>query len=390
MRLIEADAKTLLRRRGLPVPRGRLFGTVEPITGVRGSVAVKAQLLTGARGKAGLVRFADETEATATAASLRARMQAMGAAPHLLIEETVAIAAEYYLAWRIDDVRQAPVLLFGTAGGVEIESGAVRSLVWDPLRPLHPHHLMRFFADAGIAGRVLGPLTRFASELYRLFCAEDAELAEINPLAVTEAGQVIALDAKFLLDDNARDHHGEWSELLSAQLERASATALEVRAADNGFTFVEMDGSVALFAAGAGFGMALVDLLGDAGLPPANFADTSGGSGAETFGAVADVVFARAAAPDVKAVVCFQTMSSASLKAAVDGLLAAFERAPVKKPLVVGFVVSSVSEREMTAAEARALFAARGHHVIGDLDELVPALRRLIPPPQGEGGSAFA
>ncbi len=379
MRLIEADAKALLRRRGLPVPRGRLFGTVEPITGIRGSVAVKAQVLAGARGKASLVRMAPEGEAVDVAAAMRARMQAVDAPPHLLIEEQIAVAAEYYLAWRIDDMRQAPVMLFSAAGGVEIESGgALRQFVWDPLQTPHPHRLLRFFAEAGVAGRVLGPLTRFAADLYRLFVAEDAELAEINPLAVTTAGQLVALDAKIVLDDNARYRHGEWSELLSGALERTSARPLELRAADNGFTFVEMNGPVALFAAGAGFGMALVDLIGDAGLPAANFADTSGGSGTATFGAVADVVFARAAAPDVKAVVCFQTMSSASLKAAVDGLLAAFERAPVKKPLVVGFVVSAISEREMTGAQARALFAARGHHVIGDLDELVPTLRRIV------------
>ena len=379
MRLIETDAKALLRRRGLPVPRGRLFGTVEPITGIRGSVAVKAQVLAGARGKAGLVRMVQEGEALEVAAAMRARMQAVDAPPHLLIEEQVAVAAEYYLAWRIDDVRQAPVMLFSAAGGVEIESGgALRQFMWDPLQTLHPHRLLRFFAEAGVAGRVLGPLTRFAADLYRLFVAEDAELAEINPLAVTAAGPLVALDAKIVLDDNARYRHGDWSELLSGALERTSARPLELRAADNGFTFVEMNGPVALFAAGAGFGMALVDLIGDAGLPAANFADTSGGSGAEAFGAVADVVFARAAASEVKAVVCFQTMSSASLKAAVDGLLAAFERAPAKKPLVVGFVVSAISEREMTAAQARALFAARGHHVIGDLDELVPTLRRIV------------
>src|SRR5262245_49825798 len=131
-------------------------------------------------------------------------------------------------------------------------------------------------------------------------------------------------------------------------------------------------------AARAGFGMALVDLLADAGLPAANFADASGGSSAEAFAAMGDIVMERAARSDVKAIVCFQTMSAASLKIAVDGLLAAWERAPVKKPLVVGFAVSSTAEREMTAAEARNLFAARGHQVVSDLDELVPALRRIV------------
>ena len=235
-----------------------------------------------------------------------------------------------------------------------------------------------FLLDVGASRRALGALARFATELYRLFVAEDAELAEINPLAVTQNGQVTALDAKLVLDDNARFRHRDWDALLSAQLERSAMTPLERRAADSGLTLVELDGCVALFAAGAGFGMALVDLLADAGLPAANFADASGGASAEAFAAMGDVILARAARADVKAIVCYQNMSGASLKAAVDGLLGAWDRAPVKKPLVVGFAVSATAEREMTAAEARNLCGARGHHVIADIDELVPTLRRLI------------
>ena len=124
--------------------------------------------------------------------------------------------------------------------------------------------------------------------------------------------------------------------------------------------------------------MAIVDLLADAGLPPANFADATGGSGAKAFAAVADVVLGRAAQPDVKAVVFFQTMSATSLKFAVDGLIDAIDRTGFAKPLVVGFAASAVAQREMTADAALALFTARGHHAIGDLDELVPTLRKVM------------
>ena len=380
MRLIEADGKNLLERRGLSVPRGQLYGPGEPVAAIAGGGAVKAQLLAGGRGKSGLVRLANEPEVVAVAATIADRMRALGLPPHILIEEKIAVEAECYLAWRIDDVRQAPVMLFSPRGGVEIEAhaGGLHEFVWDPLRSLHPHHLVRFLLDVGASRRALGALARFATELYRLFVAEDAELAEINPLAVTQNGQVTALDAKLVLDDNARFRHRDWDALLSAQLERSAMTPLERRAADSGLTLVELDGCVALFAAGAGFGMALVDLLADAGLPAANFADASGGASAEAFAAMGDVILARAARADVKAIVCYQNMSGASLKAAVDGLLGAWDRAPVKKPLVVGFAVSATAEREMTAAEARNLCGARGHHVIADIDELVPTLRRLI------------
>ena len=380
MRLIEADGKNLLERRGLSVPRGQLYGPGEPVAAIAGGGAVKAQLLAGGRGKSGLVRLANEPEVVAVAATIADRMRALGLPPHILIEEKIAVEAECYLAWRIDDVLQSPVMLFSPRGGVEIEAhaGGLHEFVWDPLRSLHPHHLVRFLLDVGASRRALGALARFATELYRLFVAEDAELAEINPLAVTQNGQVTALDAKLVLDDNARFRHRDWDALLSAQLERSAMTPLERRAADSGLTLVELDGCVALFAAGAGFGMALVDLLADAGLPAANFADASGGASAEAFAAMGDVILARAARADVKAIVCYQNMSGASLKAAVDGLLGAWDRAPVKKPLVVGFAVSATAEREMTAAEARNLCGARGHHVIADIDELVPTLRRLI------------
>ena len=379
MRLIEADGKMLLRRRGLAVPRGRLYAPDEPVEAPAGAAVVKAQVLAGARGKHGLVRVAEAADVPGVAATIADRMRQMGVPANLLIEEKIAIEAEYYLAWRIDDVRQAPVLLFSPRGGIDIEAhGDVHQFVWNPLQPLFPHHLVRFLIDAGAASRPLGALARFAAELYRLFVAEDAELIEINPLAAMANGRIMALDAKVVLDENARFRHGEWREWLSDRLERAAAKPLELRAAQHGLTLVEMDGCVGLFAGGAGFGMSLVDILADAGMPAANFADASGGSSAEVFAAMGDLILECAARPAVKAVVCFQTMGATSLKTAVDGLLGAWDRAPVKKPLVVGFAVSATSEREMTAAEARALFAARGHHVIADLDELIPTLRRIV------------
>jgi succinyl-CoA synthetase beta subunit len=380
MRLIEADAKMLLRRRGLPVPRGRLYGPEEPAEAIAGGAAVKAQMLAGARGKGGLVRIAEEAEIQTAAAAITGRMRTLGLPPYLLVEEKAAIEAEYYLAWRIDDVRQASVLMFSTSGGMEIEGHAddLHVFAWSPLRSLHPHHVLRFLMEAGAAGRAAPAIARFAVGLYEIFLAQDAELIEINPLAVVADGRIAALDAKMVLDDNARFRQGEWGEWLSARLERSAATPLELRAARHGLTLVELDGCIALFAGGAGFGMSLVDILADAGLPAANFADASGGSSAEAFAAMGDVIMECAARPDVKAVVSFQTMGATSLKTAVDGLLGAWERAPVKKPLVVGFAVSATSEREMKAAEARSLFTERGHHVIADLDELIPTLRRIV------------
>lgn len=379
MRLIEAEAKALLRRRGVRVPNGALLAPDAPVPAAPNGAAVKAQMLKGGRGKLGLVQVAEAGAVEAAASAVRSKMRALKLPPHILLEDKQTYAQEYYLAWRIDDVKQAPVMMFSTEGGVEIESsGAVRQFVWTALKPLHPHHLVGFLREAGVAGRAIGNVARLASELYRAFRAEDAELVEINPLAITANGEVIVLDAKINLDDNAAYRHREWRGLLSAQLEMAELTPLEQKATEAGFTFVELDGKVCLFAGGAGFGMALVDLLAGAGVPAANFADASGASGPKEFGHVADVVLARAMHPDVKAVVLFQTMSASSIKGAVTGMLEALDRnTEFNKPLIVGFAASEVAQREMTSKQANALFRARGCYVIDDLDELVPLLRTL-------------
>ena len=358
-----------------------LPGPDEPVEAPPGGAAIKAQVLAGGRGKRGLVQLAAESDARAVATAIIDRMRADNLPPHVLVEEKIAAESECYLAWRIDDVRQAPVMLFSTQGGVEIEAhaGDLHEFVWDPLQPLHPYHLLNFLLDAGASRRAVGAIARFAAELYKLFVAEDAELVEINPLAVTANGQVTAPSTP------------SWSSTTTPASAIATGTSFSRRgssarphktaraaAADHGLTLVELDGCVALFAGGAGFGMAVVDLLADAGLPAANFADASGGASLAAFAAMGEIILARAARPDVKAVVCFQVMGATSLKVAVDGLLGALDRAPLRKPLVVGFAVGATSEREMTAAQARDLFRARGHHVISDLDELIPTLRRII------------
>ena len=233
MRLIEADGKALLAEAGIAVPAGRLYHPGEEIAAASGRVAIKAQMLAGGRGKQGLVRVVDGAAAAAAAGEIRALA---GPAVPLLVEAAVDIAAEFYMAWRIDDVAQAPVLMFSPAGGIAVEErpDALREYRADPRRPVRPHDLVGFFRAAGAAGRNLGALARFAAELGRVFRAIDAELIEINPLALTSAGGLVALDAKVVVDDNAAFRHRSRRGLVSHALEQAGMTALERRAAGVG------------------------------------------------------------------------------------------------------------------------------------------------------------
>ncbi|MGQ3069908.1 MAG: ATP-grasp domain-containing protein [Ferrovibrionaceae bacterium] len=376
MRLIEADGKALLAEAGIAVPAGRLYHPGEEIAAAGGRVAIKAQMLAGGRGKQGLVRVVDGAAATAAAGEIRALA---GPVVPLLVEAAVDIAAEFYMAWRIDDVAQAPILMFSPAGGIAVEErpDALREYRADPRRPVRPHDLVGFFRAAGAAGRNLGALARFAAELGRVFRAIDAELIEINPLALTSAGGLVALDAKVVVDDNAAFRHRSRRVLVSHALEQAGMTALERRAAEAGCTFVELEGNVALLTGGAGLGMAILDLVGDAGLRAANFVDAPGGSGPEVFALQSRLVFERAARDDVRAILLYLTLSASSLKSLVTGLLRLLDASPPPKPLVVGFAATGSAEREMTMAEAQGLFGQRGYACADNLADAIAALRRV-------------
>ena len=381
MMLIEADAKRLLDEAGLAVPAARmLLDEDAAVPSAQRGVAIKAQLLAGGRGKAGLVRLAGPDDMAAAIDDVRATMRAAGHRPLVMVEEQVAFTAEYYLAWRIDDVRRAAVLMFSRAGGIEVEdhADAIRELAVEPLAPVRQAAIGAFLAECGLRGRVLSAVARFALDLHAVFVREDALLIEINPLAVTPGGGVVALDAKMTLDENAGRRHRSWRALASHHLQAGSADPIEREAAAKGITFVRLDGPVALVSGGAGVGMTLVDLLADIGTPAANFVDLPGGSDAGMFGDLVRLVLRRAEDPTVKALLVFFTLSATSIKQPVESILAALDAAKTLPPVVIGLVAGGSAEREMTLAEAQAAFRARGHACVDDLDAAVSAVARLI------------
>jgi succinyl-CoA synthetase beta subunit len=379
MDLVEFDAKALLRDAGLPVPPGTVLGADDTVR-IERPVVVKAQVPFGGRGKKGLVLPAGLTDAQAVIATVRERMRAAGfATPVLLLEDQIETAGECYLAWRIDDVTQSHTLSFSRSGGVDIESSAEppAEMRFAPTRTPSAHDFLAFFELAGFSGRTLTALCRFAVASWRVYVQADAQLLEINPLAITPRGEVIALDAKVSVDDNARGRHLEWSRLHSAHLASAGMTELERRAAADGFTFVELTGETALLSGGAGLGMALVDLLADEGMPAANFVDASGGSGASMFDRLGRLVFERASRDDVKQILMYFTLSATSLVGVVRGLVALFDEVPPPKPMVVGLLTSGAAEREMSFEQARQIFESRGYRCARDLQEMIDALRAL-------------
>jgi succinyl-CoA synthetase beta subunit len=361
MRLTEAEGKALLRRHGISVPRGLLLsasGDAPPPPEVAdwSGLVLKAQLVEGGRGKRGLVRRVAPNE---LAAAHRA-MATIASDAGFLLEEAVDISRELYLALRLDCTRQGIELLLATEGGVEVEqTSALLRLPLDPEAPGAAEtvfHALRGRLPPDLAAR----LAREAVRLARVMIEEDLELLEINPLAVTGEGRLVACDAKLVRDDAAAFRHDEAAMAESARLEERALTPLERRARQQDFTLVEMPGDVALVTAGAGLGMLMMDLLADHDLAAACFMDNRRGGPTDTTEARLEAAFELAARPEVKAILFYTTLASRPLADRVEGLLAFLARRPAPKPIFAGFAAAHTATRGFDVEAARERLAAAG------------------------------
>lgn len=380
MRLIEHDGKAILARHGVPVPRSALIEADAAFSfndaGDDAGCVLKAQTLDGGRGKAGLVLKCDAGQGEATLAELRRRMAAKGLDALVLAEETLPPQREFYLAFRIDGARQCVAMMIGSEGGMEVENAAPPLQVpVDPRRGVFPHDILPKLREAGFDAALLAPLARFAAQIYRVFVAEDAELIEINPLGLTAAGRLVALDCKMELDDSAAFRHPQRAMLRSARLLSPGQSDLERRAAAQSLSFVEMEGNVAVLTAGAGLGMAVVDALHDAGLSAANFIDAQAGLSLE---AKIDVVFERARDPRVEAIAIFFLQTANPLKRTMGRLLELLDQAAPPKPLAIGVIAAAGGERGMSRAEAVAELNRRGYETAESFAELAASVKRII------------
>src|SRR5262245_3285339 len=379
MRLAEIDGKALLRRHGLAVPRGVLIGAGEDAPAEArqwpGHV-LKAQVLEGGRGKRGLVRrLADLGELAPARVGIAAALDDPQAP--LLLEEAVPIAREIYLAVRIDGTGQGLELL-AAEGGEDVE--ATKSLARIPLGPagdttadaLYPDLARLFPRD--VAAR----LARYAARLPQIARREDLELLEINPLALTADGRLVACDAKIVRDDSAAFRHDPDEFPLSRALAERALTELERSARDLGFHLVEIDGDVALVTAGAGLGMMMMDLLADHGLTAACFMDNLRGAPDETMAERLRIARALAQRPRVKAIVFQTVLASRSLADRVEALLAFLAAEPLPKPLFVGIAAGHAAARKMSAEAAVEKLAAAGIAAFTDPIALVRAVAAAV------------
>ncbi len=288
MDLLEYQGKQLFARHGLNVSAGRAVTSVDDAVAVAQEVGypvvIKAQVLIGGRGKAGGVKLAaDADEAREHAANILGMDIRGHIVRTLWVEQASDIAAEYYAAVLLDRSAKKPLVMFSVEGGVDIEEVAERSpekLIRrhaDPLEGLSREQALEIATAGGADADIVEGVADALLALYEVWLAEDATLAEINPLIVTPEREVKALDAKVSLDGNALYRHPD-SALLS---DSENEDPIERRAKEQGVQYVKLDGDIGILGNGAGLVMSTLDVVAGAGGRPANFLDAGGGSDAE-------------------------------------------------------------------------------------------------------------
>ncbi len=378
MRLAEVDGKALLRRHGIAVPRGVLVGVGEsPPNATAGwpGFVLKAQLLEGGRGKHGLVRRFDSAAGFRDARRLILANLDDADTP-LLLEEAVPIMREIFIAVRIDGTRQRLELLIAPQGGENVEQSAKLAripIAGTPTPDAIFPAIVKLFSRETAAR-----LSRYAARLPEIARQEDLELLEINPLALTQGGNLIACDAKIVRDEAADFRHDQDEFPTSRRLAERAVTALERSARDLGFQLVETVGDVVLVTSGAGLAMMMMDLLADHGLRAANFMDNLRGAPDETMTERLKIARALAERPNIKAIVFQTVIASRSLADRVDALVAWITAEPLPKPLFVGLAAGHAATRKMNVDAAIGRLQELGVAAFTDPVALVKAAAQAV------------
>ena len=357
MDLYEYQGKELFKRVGIPVSNGRLAETPEEARAaaeeIGGPVVVKAQVLTGGRGKAGGVKLADDP---ADAEEKARNILGLDINGHIVrrlwIESASDIAKEYYLSIAFDRGAKQPLFMFTTQGGVEIEQVAEENpdalirLHIDPLEGYQPWIARKLIYDAKVEDpSEQKQIAAIVEKLYKAFVEFDAMLTEINPLIVTPDGEVKALDSKFTVDDSALFRHPDIAEWRDT----SAADPIEAFAREKGVTYVKLDGSVGILGNGAGLSMSTVDVVVVAGGTPANFCDLGGGGSAQ---GVVDALEVITRDPQVKSVFFNIFGGITRCDEVARGILEALERIEISVPIVVRLDGTNAEEGRKILADA--------------------------------------
>ena len=357
MKIHEYQAKELLRGYGIPVPRGKAAATPEEAREaaeeLQGKTVVKAQIHAGGRGKGGGVKPAASPEEAFAAARAILGMQLVThqTGPEgkkvrsVLVEEASAIRKELYLSLVVDRSkgRECVVLMASEAGGMDIEQVAATTpekivkCAVHPVVGFSPFQARKLSAALGLDAEQRKPFAEIVRNLYRLFLEKDCSLLEINPLAITEDGRLLALDTKINFDDDGLYRHPEIRELRDPDEE----DPLEVAAKNAAVNYIKLDGNVGCMVNGAGLAMTTMDLIKIAGGEPANFLDVGGGASVEQIEKVFRILTSD---PNVKCILVNIFGGILRCDRVSAGLIQAAGKIDMKLPMVVRLQGTNVEE----------------------------------------------
>jgi succinyl-CoA synthetase beta subunit len=356
MDLYEYQGKQLFSRFGIPVSDGQIVNTPEEAREAAerlgGPVMVKAQVLTGGRGKAGGIQGpATPDEAEAHARTILGMDINGHVARRVWIERASNIAREYYMSMTFDRGAKSTLVMLTTAGGIDIEEVAestperIARVHVDPLTGFQPFHARSLCFAAGIPAAEMRQAADILARAYRAYVETDAMLVEINPLIVTPEGELRALDSKYTVDDNALYRHPD----IAAMRDLDALDAQERMARERGVTYVKLDGTIGIIGNGAGLVMSTLDVVAGAGGTPANFLDVGGGAQADEIVTAMEVLLSDS---KVQAVLFNVFGGITRCDEVARGVLTALERLDVRVPMVVRLDGTNDVEGRAILAEA--------------------------------------
>lgn len=339
MNIHEYQAKEIFRKQGIPIPPGEVATTAAEAEAIArkfgGTVVVKAQVHAGGRGKAGGVKLAKTPEEARDVADKILKLTIKDLpVQKVLVTPAADIATEAYVGVIVDRASKKPVFMVSPAGGIDIEEVAAKTPdkimrhAVDPRYGLQPYEAMEmgFFLYNDV--KQARAAAKIMLELYQAFMKSGASLAEINPLVTTPAGDVVALDAKMVVDDNELDRLGD----VAALRDESSEAASEVDARKANLTFIKLDGNVGCVVNGAGLAMATMDLVKYYGGEPANFLDIGGSSNPEK---VVNALRIITGDPNVKAILFNIFGGITRTDDVANGIVTATKQNPLKVPIVI-------------------------------------------------------
>ena len=357
MKVHEYQARQMFADHGVPVPPGEIATTNTEAVEIAGRfnkpVMVKAQVLVGGRGKAGGVKYSENAEAARVLATKILGMDIKGETVNkVLISEAVDILSESYVGIILDRASQQPVIMVSSAGGVDIEEVAAKTpekiykLYVDPVIGLQPHQARelayKLFKDIGQVRQAANILMK----LYDTFWDVDASLVEINPLVTVPGGEVLAIDAKVNIDDNALFRQKDIAEMRDLSAENPG----EVKAREADLSFVKLDGSIGCIVNGAGLAMATMDLVKRYGAEPANFLDIGGSSNPQKVVTAMEIILSD---PNVKSILINIFGGITRCDDVATGIVEAFKQLQPSVPVVVRLTGTNEKEAKRILASVK-------------------------------------